>query len=94
MQNKENIRKELNELIENKLILKYTLETDKISIILLEEKEITVLTDFQTCYKVNGNSYESFEQLLSANSEKYRDKFNCLLSEKLLALQKIQNDDE
>ncbi len=77
-----NIRKELEELKQSKLINDFTLDTTKkndpkIEIITLENEKINIELGENYCYKVLSNQklYESFESLLSQLSPSYTSTF-------------------
>ena len=77
-----NIRKELEELKESKLIIYFTLDTNeknnpKIDIIILENETIKIELGENYCYKVlkNQKLYESFESLLNDLSPLYSTTF-------------------
>ena len=77
-----NIKKELDELKQSKLIIDYTLDTKernnpKIQIIILENEKIDIELGENYCYKVlkNQKLYESFESLLNDLSPLYTTTF-------------------
>ena len=97
--NKDNIKIELNELVNQGLIISYTISPIEISILSLERMEISIETDFISYYKLISikieeerkcyNEYfECFEQLLCKFSGKYNERFNNLLIEKLNSINK------
>ena len=77
-----NIKKELEELKDSKLIIDFILDTNernnpKIEITLLEKEKINIELGENYCYKVlkNQKLYESFESLLSDLSPLYTTTF-------------------
>ena len=77
-----NIKKELEELKQSKLIIDFVLDTKeknnpKIEIIILENETINIELGENYCYKVlkNQKLYESFESLLSNLSPLYTTTF-------------------
>lgn len=102
--NKDNIIKELNELVHNKLIGNYSIQHNIIEIYTLENNKLDIETDFRTYYMLKnisdislnsniGKYYESFEQILSHLSNEYNSSFNKSLYDKLLELKKDQEND-
>jgi len=78
----ENIKKELNEIKEGKLIKDFKINIkneliEEIIIIILEGEELKITLAENYCYKVDKNNkiYESFESLLNDLSEKYVETF-------------------
>ena len=77
-----NIKKELEELKDSKLIIDFILDTNernnpKIEITLLEKEKINIELGENYCYKVlkNQKLYESFESLLNDLSPLYSTTF-------------------
>lgn len=94
MNNEQNIRGELNELLDQGLIedfkiIKSDINQVRFKLITLEGNQLEVETSVNNCYRIineeeNGNMlYESFEQLLKKHSEKYSTKFGEIVADKL-----------
>ena len=78
----DNIKKELNEIKEGKLIKDFKINIkngfiEDIIIVILEGEELKITLDEGYCYKVHKNNkiYESFESILNDLSPKYGDTF-------------------
>jgi hypothetical protein len=93
--NNENVKKELHELVLEKLIKEYIFKDDKsFDIFTLEENVLSIEISLNYCYKIKEEDflYESFEQMLRIKSEGYTNRFRELMYEKLSKI--IQRDDE
>lgn len=104
MNNGENIKNELNELLDENLIkdfriTKCDIHKFEFTIYTLEEKILEIETSINYCYKITNvkedeNLYETFEQILNKYSEKYSERFGNILTDKLnKLLQRNQDDD-
>ena len=95
-----NIKKELEELKESKLINDYILDTKerndpKIEINILENEKINIELGDNYCYKVlkNNKLYESFESLLTELSPLYTKTFWSNITSKLNNKKDSDNSD-
>ena len=95
-----NIKKELEELKESKLINDYILDTKerndpKIEINILENEKINIELGDNYCYKVlkNNKLYESFESLLTELSPLYTKTFWSNITSKLYNKKDSDNSD-
>ena len=103
MNNEENIRCELNELLEENLIkdfkfIKSDINILQFQIITLEDIHLAIETSTNYCYKVtnindNSSLYESFESLLRKHSDLYSQKFGEIIANRLNKLISIQNSE-
>ena len=99
----ENIRCELNELLEENLIkefkfIKSDIYSLQFQIITLENKQLAIETSTNYCYKIinvsdNSSLYESFESLLRKHSDLYSQKFGEIIANRLNKLISIQNSE-
>jgi len=76
----ENIKKELKEIKDGKLIKDFKINIkngfiEDIIITILEGQELKITLAENYCYKVDNKIYESFESLLNDLSEKYVETF-------------------
>jgi hypothetical protein len=104
MNNGDNIKNELDELLEENLIKDFKITINDINkfeftIVTLEDKKLDLETSINYCYKITNikddeTLYETFEQILNKHSEKYSERFGNILTEKLnQLLQRNQEDD-
>ncbi len=104
MNNGENIKNELNELIEENLIkdfriIKNDLDKFEFTIVTLEEKKLEIEISVNYCYKITNikddeTLYETFEQILNKHSEKYSERSWNILTDKLNKLLHRNQDDD
>ena len=106
MNNQDNIKQELNELLEENLINNFKIIVSDINkvqfvIITLEDKCLDIETSVNYCYKITnlneeGCLYETFEQILNKHSEMYCRKFGEIITNrlnKLIQERELEMDD-